>query len=83
MRTIAELPLKDFKVSLFAMNQKYIIKCEQGVLEQTYKIAESNVPDGVDGIFQLLDEAFIDSITARFSSMREDMNQAYGRYEIS
>ena len=35
MRIIAELPHPDFKISILNMNQKYIVKIEQGTLEQT------------------------------------------------
>lgn len=82
MRTIAELPHKDCKISIFSMNQKFIIKFEQGILEQTYKIAELDITDGVNGVFQLLDDAFMKTVVDRFASMRTDFKETYDRHEF-
>jgi len=81
MRAIAELPHKDCKISLFSMNQKFIIKFEQGALEQTYKISELDIIDGVNGVFQLLDDDFMKTVTDRFTAMRHDFKNAFDRYE--
>lgn len=82
MRTIAELPHPDCKISIFAMNQKFIIKVEQGTLEQVYKIAELDVVDGVNGVFQLLDEDFLKAVVQRFADMRADFKSTYQRHEF-
>jgi hypothetical protein len=81
MRVIAELPHPECKITLFNMNSKYIIKFEQGTLEQTYKIAEMDILGGVNGVFEMLDEAFIQSIINRFASMRSDFLLAYKKYQ--
>ena len=81
MRVIAELPHPDCKITIFLMNQKYIIKLEKGIFEQNYKISELDIPEGVNGVFQLLDSEFIKSATERFNQMRSDFNQAYKRYD--
>jgi hypothetical protein len=80
MRVIAEIPHADFKVSIFSMNRKFIIKMEQGALEQTYKVAEADLMDGVNSVFELLDEAFYQTVTARFTEMRKDWRESYNRY---
>jgi len=81
MRTIAELPHPDFKITIFAMNQKFIVKFEQGTLEQVYKIAEADVIGGVDGLFQLIDAEFTKSVSIRFDDMRKCFIDAYNRHE--
>ena len=81
MRIIAELPHPDCKISIFAMNQKFIIKFEQGVLEQSFKLAETDVVDGVNGVFELLDETFINEVVQHFTLMRKSFLSAYNRYE--
>lgn len=81
MRVIAELPHPDCKITLFSMNQKYIIKLEKGTFEQIYKISELDIPEGVNGVFQLLDSEFIKSASERFNKMRVDFNQAYKRHD--
>ena len=80
MRIIAELPHPEFKVSILNMNSKYIIKIEQGNLEQAYKIAEADLLDGVNSIFEFLDEEFLKTVSARFAEMRKDYKEAYSRY---
>lgn len=81
MRTIAELPHPDFKITIFAMNQKFIVKFEQGTLEQVYKIAESDVTGGVDGLFQLIDTEFAQSVSLHFDEMRKSFVDTYKRHE--
>lgn len=81
MRVIAELPHPDCKISIFSMNQKYIIKLEKGVFEQIYKISELDVPDGVDGVFKILNDNFLKAASIRFNEMRIDFNQAYKEYD--
>lgn len=82
MRVIAELPHPDCKITLFSMNQKYIIKFEQGGLEQSYKLSELDLAGGgVNEIFQILDEAFISTVTERFKLMRSDFREAYNRQQ--
>jgi len=81
MRVLAELPHPDCKITLFSMNQKYIIKLERGAFEQIYKISELDITDGVNGVFQLLDSEFINSAVKRFNQMRLDFDQSYKRYD--
>ncbi|MFD0749474.1 hypothetical protein ACFQZS_04925 [Mucilaginibacter calamicampi] len=80
MRVIAELPHPDFKISIFSMNQKFIVKIERGILEQSYKIAEMDLTDGVNSVFELLDEEFLTTVAARFKEMAVDFKAAYNRY---
>jgi hypothetical protein len=80
MRIIAEIPHPEFKVSILNMNRKFIIKIEQGALEQTYKVAEMDLMDGVNSVFELLDEPFYITVAARFTEMRKDWKETYNRY---
>jgi hypothetical protein len=80
MRTLAELPHPDCKITIFGMNQKYIIKFEQGNLEQTYKIAEADIVDGVNGVFEILDAEFVNKVLASFASMRASFIETYNKY---
>ena len=80
MRIVAELPHPDFKISILNMNQKFIVKIEQGSLEQSYKIPEMDLTDGVNSVFELLDEEFLKKVARRFNDMRMDYKDAYFRY---
>ncbi len=80
MRVIAELPHPDFKITIFNMNQKFVVKMERGILEQTYKIADMDLTDGVNSVFELLDEEFLTKVSARFKEMAVDFKESYNRY---
>ena len=80
MRIIAELPHPEFKISILNMNRKFIVKIEQGSYEQTYKIAEADLLDGVNSVFELLDEEFLKTVATRFTAMRSDFKETYSRY---
>ena len=81
MRVLAELPHPDCKITIFGMNQKYLIKLERGSLEQTYKLSELDVTNGVTSVFEILDNAFVQTVLARFEQMGIDFNEAYSRHE--
>jgi hypothetical protein len=80
MRIVAELPNPDFKITIMSMNQKFIIKLEQGSLEQIYKVPEMDLTDGVNSVFELLDEGFLKTVSARFLEMRKDWKDTFFRY---
>lgn len=82
MRVIAELPHPEFKITIFYMNQKFIVKAERGILEQSYKIHEMDLTDGVNSVFELLDEEFLKTISARFVEMGKDFKDSYHRYNF-
>ena len=82
MRIIAELPHPEFKITIMMMNAKFIIKLEQGSLEQIYKIPEMDLTDGVNSVFELLDEPFLKTVAERFLTMRTDFKDAFYRYNF-
>ena len=82
MRIIAELPHPEFKISILNMNRKFIVKTEQGNLEQTFKVAEMDLIDGVNSVFELLDDEFLKTVAARFAEMRKDFKETYNRYNL-
>ena len=80
MRVIAELPHPDMKITIMSMNQKFIVKMERGVYEQIFKVAEMDLTDGVNSVFELLDEAFLAKAAERFTEMNKDFRDTYNRY---
>ena len=80
MRILAELPHPDCKISIFGMNQKFIVKFEQGNLEQSFKLSETDVVGGVNAVFEILDEDFINQVLRNFVNMRTQFIEAYNRY---
>ena len=82
MRVIAELPHPECRITLFNMNQKYIVKFEQGTLEQSYKLSELDLSGGgANEIFEILDDAFIGTVIERIKLMRTDYSAAYQRQQ--
>ncbi len=81
MRVLAELPHPECKISIFGMNQKFIIKFEQGTLEQSYKLAEVDLVGGINGVFEMLDEPFIQQVLSIFTQMRGAIIETYNKYQ--
>jgi hypothetical protein len=83
MRHVADIPHPAVKITLLAWNGKFLLKLEQGNLEQTYKVAELDLLTGTDAeVRELLDEEFINATIARFHDMREDLQAAFLRQEL-
>lgn len=82
MRVIAELPRPDCKITIFSMNQKFLVKFEKGTMEQTYKLSEMDMTDGVNSVFEILDDEFIGLVVKRFDDMKADFHAAYNRHEF-
>lgn len=79
MRTVAEIPHSDFKITVFAWNNKYIIKLEKGNYEQTYKVSEMDT-NGDEDIHKIIkDENFIEAAKERFKNMNLHLNEALNR----
>jgi hypothetical protein len=71
MRVIGELPNDFCKISLFQWNEKYLVKFELGLYEQTFKIDEYEVAD-VEELKSLISEDFIKKVMKRFDDMHAD-----------
>ena len=78
MRVVGEIPHSECKITIFAWNNRYLIKVEQGLLEQTYKLNEYDVASESD-LHTLIDETFIRETLARFNDMRSSLQHALHR----
>lgn len=78
MRIVADIPHEACKITVFSWNGKYLIKFEQSMLEQTYKINEYDVINEND-IKKLLDDAFMKQILQGFGQMRQNLQEALER----
>lgn len=78
MRVIGEINHPDCKVTLFHWNNRYLIKIEQGLLEQTYKVPEYDVPTE-DEAKRLVSDAFIQAALVQFEAMRQNLHDALQR----
>ena len=78
MRLVREIPNPDFKITIFSWNNRYLIKLEQGVLEQTYKIPETDVM-GEEALYSILDAEFLQQAATRFHEMGHSLYEARRR----
>ncbi|QOI97776.1 MAG: hypothetical protein HRU69_09865 [Flammeovirgaceae bacterium] len=75
MRIVGEIPHPDCKITLYSWNNRYLIKVEKGLFEQTYKINQFDIA-GEDTLHAVVNEAFIRQTLALFQSMEAIWNQA-------
>jgi hypothetical protein len=78
MRVIKEIARPDCKITFYGWNNRYIIKIEQGLLEQTFKVNEYDVAAEED-LQKLLDSAFLAETLHRFDSMSHSLHSALNR----
>lgn len=80
MRVVGSIPHPDILITVFAMNEKYVVKMEAGPMEQTYKIPMDSVA-GLDGVKKMFDDVFIQKVVHRFNDMFLDLQQARKKSE--
>lgn len=78
MRVVREISHPECKITIFSWNNRYLIKLEQGVLEQTYKIAEQDLT-GEEDLQMLLDAEFLHQALQRFEDMGQSLYDARQR----
>ncbi|MBC7446583.1 MAG: hypothetical protein H7330_00815 [Hymenobacteraceae bacterium] len=85
MRQLGQIPHPDATITVFAWNGKFLIKLERGPFEQTYKIAELDLPPGApdDLVRRLVDTAFVAEAVARFGEMHASWTDALERLEAA
>jgi len=81
MRYIKDIPNKQFKISIYQWNNKYIINIEAGMFEQTYKIEEYDITN-VEEIEKSMDAAFLLKVLQRFEAMHEDFAETLRRNDV-
>jgi len=71
MRIIATIPHPKVKISVFQMNNKYLLKMEAGPYEQTYKIYEDEI-QSMEQLQAICNEEFMNTVIKRFEAMHTD-----------
>ena len=75
MRIIDSIPHPSISISIFQMNDKYIVKFEAGPMEQAFKFTTTEV-QSVDRLKTIINDAFIEKVRARFNEMFLQMKEA-------
>lgn len=78
MRVVGEIPHDVCKITLFSWNNRYLIKLEYGLLEQTYKVNQFDIVSEAD-LYQIVDESFIHAALDRFREMDKSLQLALAR----
>jgi hypothetical protein len=78
MRLVREIAHPACKITIFSWNNRYLIKLEQGLLEQTFKVPELDVT-GEDELLAILDAEFLHQATVRFQEMGRSLYEARQR----
>lgn len=69
MRVVKELTRGSIRITVFSWNNKYLLKYEQGMVEQTYKVSEMDILEEDD-----LDRFFSDNFILEVEKKFEEMN---------
>jgi hypothetical protein len=78
MRIVGEIPHDVCKITLFSWNNRYLIKLEVGLLEQTYKVNQFDIMSEAD-LYKIVDASFIDEALNRFKDMDKSLQMALER----
>jgi hypothetical protein len=68
MRVVGEIAHPDCKITIFQWNNRYLIKLEAGLLEQTFKVSEYDITSE-DDLKKILSPEFIEKALVRFQDM--------------
>ncbi|HEY1039807.1 MAG TPA: hypothetical protein VGF30_10400 [Bacteroidia bacterium] len=77
MRVIATIPHPSISISVFQMNDKYIVKFEAGPMEQAFKFSTEKIK-GLDHLKELINDEFIEAVRKRFNEMYQQMTDRIG-----
>jgi len=75
MRIIDTIPHPSITISIFQMNEKFIVKFEAGPMEQAFKFENSEVK-GLENLKKLITPGFIEEVRKRFNEMFLQMKNA-------
>ena len=75
MRIIDSIPHPTISISIFQMNDKYIVKFEAGPMEQAFKFYTEEVKS-VDRLKAIVNDDFIEKVRIRFNEMFLQMKEA-------
>lgn len=68
MRIIDSIPHPSISISIFQMNDKFIVKFEAGPMEQAFKFYTEDVKS-VERLKAIVNEDFIEKVRVRFNDM--------------
>jgi hypothetical protein len=74
MRIIDSIPHESMTISIFQMNDKYMVKFEAGPMEQVFKFSVSEMKS-LDNLKAKINQDFIETTRKRFNEMFLQMRE--------
>jgi hypothetical protein len=83
MRVIREFSVDEIKVSVFYMNQKFILKFEKGNFEQNYKLSELDFMVSSDEQLEIMvKDKMIEDVRATFEKMNQNFYTTFNEIAL-
>lgn len=79
MRIAGQIEHPILKITVMQMNNRYVLKLEANMLEQTYKFNEDDNLRTMADIEKIVDETFLNECIKRFSDMNKSRGETYQR----
>lgn len=81
MRIVGEIPHPHIKITIFNWNNRYLIKLEDAVIEQTFKVSQFDITSEED-IYKILDGDFLKQAETRFTEMSQSLFDSIRRNDV-
>ena len=79
MRIIGNIEHPIMKITVFKMDNRFSVKFESGLYEQTYKFRISDAIQGLESIQKIVDAAFCEAVLQDLNAMHQRKNEAMTR----
>ncbi|NJL74112.1 MAG: hypothetical protein HC892_02770 [Saprospiraceae bacterium] len=79
MRVIGYIEHPSLKISVFKMDEKYVVKFESGFYEQIFKFKADEYINGLEAVQRVIDAEFISSVERSLPAMHQLRMQALSR----
>jgi len=76
MRIIENIPHPNITISIFQMNDKYLVKFEAGPMEQVFKFKTEEI-GGLDALKKKIDKEFVEEVYQRFLAMKKQLAKIF------
>ncbi len=83
MRIIGYIEHPEWKITLFKMDDKFSIKFENNLFEQTFKFRASDQLSDESALRELVDPSFLAGVNAQFQAMLQLRNRSLQRLSDS
>lgn len=80
MRIIGNIEHPILKITVFKMENRFSVKFESGLYEQTYKFRSSDAVQRLEDIQKMVDAAFCEAVLQDLNAMHQRKNEAMLRH---